>query len=150
MNIFEDFVRLADALHVQRIPYALCGGVSLAFHGLARFTRDIDLVIPAEKLADFTQTVGSLGYEPSAEPWTFTAGHFTLHRFARVEGEFFLLLDVLCALSPEAREVVGSAFWQADSLGTPIAIANKESLVWMKRLRSSAQDLLDIQMLEAL
>ena len=47
MNVFEDFARIARALHARGIPYALCGGVSLAFHGLARFTRDIDLVLEA-------------------------------------------------------------------------------------------------------
>jgi len=149
MNIFEDFARIAGVLHQRNIPYALCGGVSLAFHGLARFTRDIDLVVPASSMDALGAALATLDYEPSAEPWAFAAGHFELHRFARVEGELFLLLDILSAQSPEALHVIEDAIWQQDSVGTPIAVASKESLVWMKRLRGSAQDLLDIQTLES-
>ena len=48
VDIYQEFVLIIDALNRQGIDYAVCGGISMAIHGLPRFTRDIDLLIRPE------------------------------------------------------------------------------------------------------
>jgi len=45
-----DIVRLARSLNEQGARYTLIGGIAMAFHGYARGTRDIDLLVdPSEE-----------------------------------------------------------------------------------------------------
>lgn len=148
MNIFEDFPRIAAALQHHQIHYALCGGVAMAFHSYVRFTKDIDILVERGSLGRLVPILESLSYEESAPAWTFREGHYSLHRFARVEDDQVLFIDVLEALSPEAIQVIESTEIQIDPDGTKIPIASKTSLIWMKRQRNSEQDILDIQHLE--
>ena len=45
MNVFYEFHKIAKALQKAQIPYALIGGVAMAFHTRPRFTKDIDILI---------------------------------------------------------------------------------------------------------
>ena len=46
MDIQQELRALIVALNGASIEYALCGGLAVAFHGYARFTKDIDILIP--------------------------------------------------------------------------------------------------------
>ena len=52
MDLHQELVQLIDALEAAGAEYALCGGLALAVHGHPRFTKDIDLLVPAEALAN--------------------------------------------------------------------------------------------------
>jgi hypothetical protein len=43
VDLFDELVRLAAALHDAGTPYGLCGGLAVAAHGAPRATKDIDL-----------------------------------------------------------------------------------------------------------
>ncbi len=46
LDLFDEFVALVDALEKARLPYAVCGGLAMAIHGLPRATIDVDLLVP--------------------------------------------------------------------------------------------------------
>lgn len=45
MDLYDELKDLVSALHAHEIPYALCGGLALAVHGIPRSTIDIDLMV---------------------------------------------------------------------------------------------------------
>lgn len=57
--------RLAGRLEAAGISYALLGGLALAEHGYPRLTEDIDLLLTAEGLERFRQTLVGRGYRPA-------------------------------------------------------------------------------------
>ncbi len=50
MNVFFEFHRILRELQRVKTPYALIGGVAMAYYADARFTKDIDLLVKPEDL----------------------------------------------------------------------------------------------------
>jgi hypothetical protein len=46
------------------IPYAVVGGMALFFHGVRRFTEDVDILVTRESLQQIHQRLEGLGYLP--------------------------------------------------------------------------------------
>ena len=49
MSLSKDFVEFIKCLNDHKVDYLLVGGHALAFHGLPRFTKDIDFWIRADE-----------------------------------------------------------------------------------------------------
>jgi hypothetical protein len=47
-----------------KIPYAVAGGMALFFHGLRRFTEDVDILVRPDDLKEIHQRLEGLGYIP--------------------------------------------------------------------------------------
>ncbi len=56
--------KIAARLGELGIPYAVAGGMALFYHGLRRFTEDVDILITAEGLAAVHRALEGLGYVP--------------------------------------------------------------------------------------
>lgn len=54
--------RIAKKLEEIGVPYALVGGMALFYHGLRRFTEDVDLLVDAEHLQVIHEKLEGLGY----------------------------------------------------------------------------------------
>jgi hypothetical protein len=55
---------IARRLEDLGIPYAIVGGMALFFHGLRRFTEDVDILVTREGLAEIHRRLEGLGYLP--------------------------------------------------------------------------------------
>lgn len=147
LDLFQELVRLIEALETRRIEYALCGGLAMAVWALPRATIDIDLLIEPES-ADAVEAVGqSLGYTIKARPMTFSDGAIAIRRISKVdptEGDL-LMIDLLL-VTPQITDV-----WQARTRvewdGGSLAVVSREGLVKLKTFRSSGTDLDDIKRL---
>lgn len=148
MDVFGEFEQLAKDLATQQIPYALIGGVAMAFHAQPRFTKDVDLLIKPEHLPVLQAALGSRGYLPPGESWTFPRAQLALHRFVKpvLDDEFFV--DVLTAKAPELAAVVDRALLVESPDHPPVRLARREDIVRLKKLRASPQDQADIALLE--
>lgn len=144
MNAFDEFATLAAALQAAQGGYCLVGGVALAYHDLPRFTKDIDLLVSPEGLPVVAGILEQAGYFRSTQPWTFASTRLTLHRYMKVEGKEYLLIDLLMAGEPRHLEIITGAI-QARHDGVVIPVATKADLVWLKGKRNSPQDQVDIQ-----
>jgi hypothetical protein len=49
-TLLDELSQIVSALNENEIEYALCGGLSMAIHGFARATLDIDVLIQQESL----------------------------------------------------------------------------------------------------
>lgn len=56
--------RIVQRLDELGIPYAIVGGMALFFHGLRRFTEDVDILVTREGLRQLHEALEGLGYIP--------------------------------------------------------------------------------------
>lgn len=147
MNLFDEFFAIVREFHTEGIRYAVVGGIAMAFHDQPRFTRDIDLLIHPGDIESVAAILGRLGYFASASPWTFQKTKLTLHRFLKIVGEDDLMVDVLVGYEGKHAEMIEGALLEKTEQGD-IRIARKEDIIWMKTLRDSDQDRVDIRKLQ--
>lgn len=150
MNLVDELHAVAGALTAAAIPYAVCGGVAVTIHGAVRSTKDLDILVAPTDLDRTLEAVRPLGYVFVALPMTFdadTAHERHVQRVSKIEGKEHLLLDLMLADAAFAttlddREIV--------VLPTgPISVVSRATLIRMKRLAGRAQDLADLERLEA-
>ena len=148
MDVFAEFEQRARELSNRSIPYALVGGVAMAFHIRPRFTKDIDFLIKSAHAAPMTALLMSMGYLPPADPWRIPRTHLALHRYVKSvpDDEFFV--DVLVAESPEMEAIVDRALVVAPPNHPPARIAQRADIIQLKKLRSSPLDQADIALLQ--
>lgn len=148
MNVFFEFYKIARKLEKARIPYALIGGVAMAFYTRPRFTKDIDILVKKAGLDPVSRILKQAGYRASATPWQFKNTELILHRFLKVEKQDEMILDVLVAVTPRQEAMVDhAAIAESDSLG-PVRVVNKKDLVSLKKARGSKLDQADIESLK--
>ena len=145
-SIHAELQLLTARLHARRVPYALCGALALAVHGHPRATLDIDLLALDGSSETIRDCARSCGFTLSAAPMTFAAGAVRIERLVKAfpSEEDVLMLDVLSlAAEIECEITVETAEWQ----GVSLQMVSRASLVRLKRLRGSTQDLADLEKL---
>ena len=148
MNVFYEFHKIVQELEKEKIRYVLIGGVAMAFHDQARFTKDIDLLTEEGDLSSIDKILKAKGYEASDSTISFKSG-LDLKRFWKVEDGDEMIVDVLCGTTPRHRKVIENAL-KAHSKGTGLVrVATKRDLIWLKSQRNSALDRADIEHLES-
>ena len=147
MNVFFEFHKIVQELEKENVSYALIGGVAMAFHDQARFTKDIDLLTDEGQLATIETILKKQGYQASNSRLSFKGG-LDLKRFWKVEDGDEMVIDVLMGKTSRHAEVIQKAL-EAHSKGTGIVrVATREDLIWLKSQRNSALDKADIEHLE--
>jgi hypothetical protein len=147
LDLEQELRRVVETFDSAAIPYALCGGLAVAVHGHPRATIDIDLLVPADVVSRAVEVAEPLGFTFRARPMTFHDGAVPIQRVTKidsVDGDS-LMLDLLVVTDATAhvwrsREIL-------DWLGRPICVVSRDGLIALKRFRSSAQDLADIEAL---
>jgi hypothetical protein len=146
LNLKRELEALVDALVAEPVEFALCGGIAVAIHGAPRFTRDIDLLVPAHAVPAAKAVARRLGFTLGAGPMTLGTGsptQRTLHRLSKPEEGDVLTVDLVVA-EGFLRDVWSSAIlveWE----GRRIPVVSRSGLVTMKRAAGRPQDLVDIQ-----
>jgi len=148
MNVFFEFYKIVQHLQREKIAYALVGGVAMAFYTVPRFTEDIDILIWTGDLEKVKSILGREGYIVRAVPWTFKDTKTTLHRFLKIADEDQMVVDVMATGDDRFGGVIERAVVAESEQCGQVRVANKTDLVWMKRLRNSEQDQLDIKKLQ--
>lgn len=62
--VHKTLERIAAKLTEMNIPYAIAGGMALFFHGLRRFTEDVDILVTRDGLKAIHEKLDGLGYVP--------------------------------------------------------------------------------------
>ena len=150
MNLVEELHSIVAALAGAKIRYAVCGGVAVAIHGAIRATKDIDILLGREDVSRALDVVRSLGYQYAALPMTFdpgTARERHVQRVSKVVGQEHLLLDFLFAEAAFAGALDDRIEVQLPT--GPLAVVSRATLIRMKQLAARAQDVADLEKLEA-
>jgi hypothetical protein len=150
VNLVSELHAIVAALKAAGITYAVCGGVAATAHGAIRSTKDIDILVAREDLPAALDAIRPLGYAYPALPMTFDAGterERDEQRVTKIEGKEHLLLDLLVAEAAFAGALDDRV--EVDLPEGPLAIVSLPTLMRMKRLAGRAQDLADLEKLEA-
>jgi len=142
-NTLRDaFDGVVDVLATSSVPYALIGGLAVAFHGLPRSTRDIDLLwsIPRIALPSVLEKLSQRGFTFRLDEVIRELGedHFSRISFHGVR------VDILEAVLPLFRGVVERAKAEAVR-GRTVRVAAPGDLVALKLLAGRENDLADVK-----
>ena len=149
-DLYEEFKAIITALNERGIDYAVCGGLAMAVHGLARATVDIDLLILAEDLEAVKASAKKLGYAIDAMPMTFSKGAIEIRRVSKIDPETGIVLSLdLLLVTAQLAEVWASRLQVMWEEGALFVVAPK-GLIELKSFRGSGQDLDDIKRLQEL
>jgi hypothetical protein len=147
LDLYDELKSLIAIFDRSQIPYALCGGLAMAVHGIPRATIDIDVLITNEALASARSAARQLGYTIIAAPMSFADGKVQIHRISKIDPDSrdILMLDLLLVTDSllevwKAREQLE---WENGSLW----VVSRSGLIALKQLRRSSQDLTDIAQL---
>jgi len=150
VELYREFFSLIEALNRKGLQYSVVGGIALAFHSLPRFTRDIDLLAKPVDLATYREILKELGYSELSKPWTFQNTKITLHRFGKKSfeaNEELIVVDLLIGNEDRHAEIIEKSITDESPAGR-VRLARREDLIWMKQIRGSKQDEVDIDNLE--
>lgn len=149
VDLEEELQRVIDALASAQVPYALCGGLALAVHGVPRATKDIDLLVRDEDLPGAFEALARAHFTLRAGPIPVgvrTGTPQTLHRATRI------IEGVPCSVDLLSVSASYQAAWESritvEWRGRPLQVVSREGLVAMKRLSSRLKDQADLAALE--
>ncbi len=146
MELYREFFKIIQKLNEYGAAYAVVGGIALAFHSLPRFTRDIDILGTPSDIEKYQEIFSELSYISLGKPWTFMSADMTLHRYGKKSNtneEQLLVVDLLIGNEPAHLKIIERSLIDESSAGN-VRLATREDLIWLKTLRSSPQDLVDI------
>ncbi|HWN10620.1 MAG TPA: hypothetical protein VNO50_15380 [Pyrinomonadaceae bacterium] len=147
IDILDELRRLVAMLDEHGIDYALCGGMAMGVHGLARTTIDIDLLITSDSLSKVYSLAGSLGCNVRGKEMSFANGTVESSRVSKIDPEDAELLSLDLLLVTPATRPAWESRLTAEWEGGKLSVVSAGGLVDLKRLRGSDQDLVDIKAL---
>ena len=146
-SLYDAFFTVVARLHDAGIPYCVIGGFAMAFHDVVRGTRDIDLLILATSLPATTEVMKDLGFQSSGSPFTVGSTHrLEMHRFVQFTEESHILVDLAIGQDSRTEKIVERSV-SIDPGNGPVRVARVEDLIFLKGLRLSDQDRIDIDRL---
>jgi hypothetical protein len=145
---FEEAKRLLRAFEEEGVRYALFGGAALNFHGIARFTDDIDVFIEPEEenIARLREALMSVYEDPEIAQITASdlLGDYPAVQYTPPGGSFHL--DILTRLGDAFRfsdlEIIRLPFE-----GIEISVVSPRTLYRMKRDTVRLRDRADAALL---
>jgi hypothetical protein len=150
-----DLAGLLRALHAGGVRFVAVGGIAVSAHGPVRATEDLDIVPDSERenLDRLANVLVGLDARLVLDPSRLIGPD---ERSALYRGRNLTVttslgdLDIVQRLPgvPGYQELAQDA--QATTLAeVPLHVCSRPALIAMKRARGSAQDLADIELLEA-
>ena len=146
-TLLDELSELISALNENGVEYAVCGGLSMAIHGFARATLDIDVLIREESLEKAYEIAAEKGFDIRGLDISFKERAVEIRRVSKIDDNGEVLSLDLLLVTPQVEDV-----WQArekiDFLGDKLSVVSREGLIKMKRLAGRPQDLADLERLE--
>ena len=146
-TLLEELSQIISALDAGGIEYAVCGGLALAIHGLARATLDIDILIQPESLEKAYKVGAESGFDIRGLDISFKERAVEIRRVSKIDDEGEVLSLDLLLVTPQVQDV-----WETrekiDFLGNRLSVVSRDGLIKMKTLAGRPQDLADISRLE--
>ena len=147
MNVFFEFHKVVKGLQTRKVKYAVIGGVAMAFHSYARFTKDIDILTEESELDTIAEILEKEGYRRSGEPWSFKS-RLTLHRFWKIDDGDEMVIDILVSGCERHSQIIDEALEAYSKHTGSVFVAKRKDLIWLKEQRNSPLDKADIEILK--
>ena len=147
VTLLDELSQLISALDENEIEYAVCGGLSLAVHGFARATLDIDILIRPESLDEAYKIGAEKGFDIHGLDISFKERAVEIRRVSKIDDNGEVLSLDLLLVTPQVQDV-----WETREtigfLGNQLWVVSRTGLIKMKTFAARPQDLADIERLE--
>jgi hypothetical protein len=147
-DLCQELIDLTAVLDARRLDYGLCGGIAVAIHGYARYTKDIGLVVRRDNLDECLDAARSRGFLVEGGLMRFEIGtprEQQIFRISKVEGEELLTLDMI--LVGPLLEDVWRGRKHIELRNSRIVVVSLQGLETMKRAAGRDQDMLNLKKL---
>lgn len=145
MDLFDELLGLVQELDTANVEYALAGGLAVAVWGAPRATKDIDLLVRPEAIANAMTAIARRGFSLPAAPLVFRDG-MTVQRVSRVQHGNLLTVDFL-VVNASLEDAWRSRLQLATDRGT-IWVISRDALIQMKVAAGRTQDVADVEALK--
>ncbi len=147
LEVQKDIREFIELLLSGRVEFLLVGGQALAFHGVPRFTEDIDFLVHAapENARRIESVLEAFGFGGLG----LTAADFLEPEQVIQLGRSPHRIDLLTSISGVSWEQAWAARETVEIAGQSIPMISKELLLANKRASGRPQDLADVARLEA-
>ena len=145
MTLIEELAAVIQALEQAHVEYALVGGLAVAVWGVARATKDIDLLVEKGDAQRASEAAKACGFTLEAFPMEFEDG-MEMRRLNKIDGDGSLLSVDFLLVGPAQRPVWDGRQRVPFQSGS-ISVASRDGLIAMKLAAGRAQDLADVQKL---
>lgn len=150
MNLLEELKIILVQLDLEKVDYALCGGLAMAVYAFPRSTLDIDIMIHPQDLEKVRFIARNLGFVFEPGLMSFKKGKVQIHRMSKIEKdtEELLVLDLLL-VTKETGDVWDARTKMEWDQGK-LSVVSPKGLIKLKSMRGSGQDKHDIKFLRSI
>lgn len=146
-TLIDELNQLISAFEDNNLDYAVCEGLSMAIHGFARATLDIDLLIQPDTLEEAFRVGAEHGYDIHGLDISFKERAVEIRRISKIDSNGEVLSLDLLLVTPQVEDVWNTKE-NVDFLGRKLSVVSREGLIKMKTLAGRPQDLADIERLQ--
>lgn len=145
MEIHKDFKELLELLNSHKVDYLIVGSYALAFHGVPRFTGDIDLFVKpdAANAKRILEALGEFGFGSL----NLSEADFTSQDNVIQLGVPPVRVDIMTSLTGVSWEKAYTGKVQGDCDKIPVYFISKQELIANKATLGRQKDLADIEAL---
>ncbi|MCP4377545.1 MAG: hypothetical protein GY794_15380 [bacterium] len=147
MDVQKDFKELLESFNARGVEYVIVGGYALAFHGVPRYTGDIDLLVKpsSENANQIMDSLTAFGFgEIGLEPSDFESPGSVIQL-----GHPPVRVDIMTSIDGVSWEAVDSNKAPGQYADLNVFYIGREQFIANKRAIGRHKDLADIEMLEA-
>jgi hypothetical protein len=143
-DLFHELFEVASALEEAGVTALVVGGLAYSIYVEPRATEDLDFLIAPEDWPRCVEALGSKGWRDVSGEMDFR--QIRMRRLTKFVGEEAVVCDFLLADGELLDELKRAQrlLWQ----GHPLLLAHPETIIELKRRRSSQKDRGDIEGLE--
>ena len=145
MEIHKDFKELLELLNSHKVEYLVVGGYALAFHGVPRFTGDIDLFVKPEDAN--AKRILSVLDEFGFGSLNFSESDFTLPDTVVQLGVPPVRVDIMTSLTGVSWEKAEAGKIRGSYGTTVVSFISKKDLIANKKALGRNKDLAEIEAL---
>ena len=148
MELYIEFKKLVLALNADKISYAICGGMAMAFYDVPRTTIDIDIMIEESSLEASKEIARRQGFTVDTGLLELGKGAIKIYRLLKVDREYGdeLMLDLLL-VTPAIKNAWETREKRELEWGS-VSVVSREGLIHLKSFRASGRDRDDISRLK--
>lgn len=145
MELNSDFKELFELFIGKSVKFVIVGGYALAFHGVPRYTGDIDILIAptAENAARVVLALEEFGFSSVG----LSAEDFTAEDAIVQLGHPPFRVDILTSVDGLTWDEISAECEMGIMGGLPLPVISKDHLIANKRAVGRTQDLADIEAL---
>ena len=145
VTVEPDFKEFLELLNEERVEYLIVGGYALAYCGLPRYTKDLDLYVrpDAENAARILRALGKFGMGDVG----LKEKDFCMEDRVIQLGVAPVRIDLITSIPGVSWERVWGNKQAAEYGGVPTFVISREDLVQSKKVLGRKVDLADLEAL---